>query len=392
MTWRREKQAMTPKKIIRNAVLVLAMLSCIFVSVWTLKASSLQLEGVRLPPGFQITTYATGVRGARQMCMSPSGILFVGMREVKGSVYALVDRDKDGKVDKAYLVARNLLCPNGVDFKDGSLYISVVHGVYRLDNIEKRLDNPPEPVPVNLNLPREMWHGQKYIRFGPDGLLYVPVGAWCNVCEKDDWRFASIMRMRPDGSKLEVFAKGIRNTVGFDWHPTTKELWFTDNGRDYLGDDLPPDELNRAPRKGMHFGFPYRYGLNAADPDFGKKGSPAAEYTPCAVPLGAHVAALGVRFYTGRMFPKQYHNQIFIAEHGSWNRSKPIGYRISLVTFPPDGPPKYSVFAEGWLRNGSAWGRPVDVIVAPDGALLVSDDHAGAIYRITYGSAPGAVK
>jgi glucose/arabinose dehydrogenase len=236
---------------------------------------------------------------------------------------------------------------------------------------------------VNDGFPRETHHGWKFIAFGPDGRLYVPVGAPCNVCEREDPRFASIQRMRPDGTGQETFARGVRNTVGFDWDPSTKELWFTDNGRDWLGDDLPPDELNHAPGKGLHFGFPYRHGKEIPDPEFGKK-KIREEFVPPAWELGPHVAALGMRFYTGTMFPDKYRGHIFIAEHGSWNRSTPIGYRVTLVRVESGRATGYEVFAEGWLSEGRAWGRPVDLLVMPDGALLVSDDKAGAIYRISY--------
>ena len=221
-------------------------------------------------------------------------------------------------------------------------------------------------------------------------MLYVPVGAPCNVCERADERYATIMRMNPNGSGLEVYASGIRNTVGFDWHPQTGELWFTDNGRDQLGDDVPPDELNYAPKPGMNFGFPYCHGGDIPDPSFGKDHD-CAEFTPPAMKLGPHVASLGMRFYTGSMFPAEYQNQIFIAEHGSWNRTIPIGYRITLVRLQGNEAVSYEVFAEGWLQGGSAWGRPVDVLVMPDGALLVSDDRAGVVYRIHYASGGEAV-
>jgi len=280
--------------------------------------------------------------------------------------------------------------PNGVAFRDGSLYVTEVNRVLRYDNIESRLKNPPKPVIVNNNFPKDTHHGWKFIRFGPDDKLYVPVGAPCNVCERSHKIYSSITRMNPDGSNLEIFAHGVRNTVGFDWHPKTGELWFTDNGRDWLGDNLPPDELNRASKKGLHFGFPYCHGGSIADPEFGGKRT-CKEFVPPSMTLGPHVAALGMRFYTGKMFPARYRHQIFIAEHGSWNRTSPIGYRISLVRLNGNQAKSYEVFAEGWLKSGRAWGRPVDVLVMPDGALLVSDDRAGVIYRISYnnsGSAP----
>jgi glucose/arabinose dehydrogenase len=239
---------------------------------------------------------------------------------------------------------------------------------------------------VSDSFPKDEHHGWKFIRFGPDGLLYIPVGAPCNICEKKDPRYSSILRMKPDGSNLEIFAHGVRNTVGFDWDPRTKDLWFSDNGRDWLGENLPPDELNHAPRKGMNFGFPYCYGDNIPDPQFADKGKCAAAVPP-AQKLGAHVAALGIRFYTGNMFPQQYRNQIFIAEHGSWNRRVPNGYRISLVRLENNRPIRYEVFAEGWLQGKRrVWGRPADLLVMSDGALLVSDDKTGTVYRISYGT------
>jgi glucose/arabinose dehydrogenase len=317
------------------------------------------------------------------MALSPGGVLFVGTRS-KGAVYAVVDRDRDARADEVIPLARGLNMPNGVAFRNGSLYVAEVSRVLRFDGIEKRLKDPPEPVVVKDDFPQEPSHGWKFIRFGPDGKLYVPVGAPCNVCESKDPLFASIARMNSDGTGLEIFARGVRNSVGFDWHPKTRELWFTDNGRDMLGDDMPPDELNRAPRSGLHFGFPYCHGINVADPEFGR-GKDCRTFVPPVQELGPHVAALGMRFYTGTAFPPEYHHHIFIAEHGSWNRTKPLGYRVTLVRLGPDNKSaSYEVFAEGWLGPEGAWGRPVDVLVMPDGALLVSDDHAGAIYRISF--------
>ena len=361
----------------RWLVLVLAVAGCSSAG----SPPQLPVEKIKLPPGFEIRVYAANVPNARSMALGAGGTLFVSTRS-EGSVYALRDTDGDQRADETYTIARGLNMPNGVAFRDGALYVAEVNRVWRYDQIESRLKNPPPPVLVSEGFPSDRHHGWKFIRFGPDGWLYVPVGSPCNLCEREDARYASIMRMKPDGSGLEVFAGGIRNTVGFDWHPEAKELWFTDNGRDWMGDDLPPDELNHAPRKGMHFGYPYCHGKGIADPQFGAK-RPCAETTPAAQELGPHVASLGMRFYTGTMFPAEYRNQIFIAEHGSWNRSKPIGYRVMLVRLEGNRAVKYEVFAQGWL-DGSVWGRPVDVQVMPDGALLVSDDKAGAIYRISY--------
>jgi glucose/arabinose dehydrogenase len=299
-----------------------------------------------------------------------------------GKVHA-VSFDADFKAQRVTLLASGLQLPVGVAYKEGSLFVSAVNRILRYDDIERRLENPPAAVLVTDRLPGETHHGWKFIAFGPDGKLYVPVGAPCNICEPDAQRFANIMRMNADGSVIEVYALGVRNSVGFDWQPQTGELWFTDNGRDLLGDDLPPDELNHAPRAGMHFGYPYCHGGDLPDPEFGSRRK-CDEFTPPAQKLGPHVAALGMRFYSGSMFPPEYRNQIFIAEHGSWNRSRKIGYRVSLVRLKGNKALAYEPFASGWLQGETAWGRPSDVLVLPDGSLLVADDYAGAIYRIVY--------
>ncbi len=336
---------------------------------------------IKLPPGFAIEVYAANVPGARSMTLGTKGTLFVGTRD-EGKVYALVARGGKQKVE-VLTIASGLKLPNGVAFRNGALYVAEVSRILRFDNIEEHLENPPRPVVVNASFPTKTHHGWKFIRFGPDGSLYLQVGAPCNVCEEKDPRFASIMRMTPDGNSLEIFARGVRNSVGFDWHPATRELWFTDNGRDWMGDDLPPDELNRATAKGLHFGFPHWHGKETADPRYGK-GRRKGEFVPPEVEIPAHSAPLGMRFYNGAMFPAGYRNQIFIAEHGSWNRSTPAGYRISLVRLRENRAVSYEAFATGWLRDGAAWGRPVDLQVMPDGSLLVSDDKVGAIYRITW--------
>lgn len=363
----------------------LAVVFGVFVSSCAMQAkdpASLPLQSIKLPPGFKIEVYMGNIPDARSMVLSPKGILFVGNRS-GDKVYAVVDRNNDQKGDELYIIASGLNMPNGVAFRNGSLYVAEVNRILRFDNIEENLKNPPKPVVVNDSYPTDRWHGWKFIAFGPDDKLYVPVGAPCNVCERKDERYSSITRMNPDGSGVEVFSHGVRNTVGFTWHPQTKELWFTDNGRDMLGDDIPPDELNHAPRKGMHFGFPYVHGKAILDPEYGRNRKPE-EFTPPAMELGPHVAALGVKFYTGTMFPEEYRNQIFIAEHGSWNRSTPIGYRVTLVRVKGNNAVSYEVFAEDWLQGREAWGRPVDLLVMPDGAMLVSDDKAGVIYRISY--------
>jgi glucose/arabinose dehydrogenase len=273
--------------------------------------------------------------------------------------------------------------PSGVAFRNGALFVAEQTRVSRYDDIEKNLLNPPHPVLVSDRFKPAPIHGWKFIAFGPDGKLYVPVGFPCNICQSEDPQFGTIIRMNPDGTDFESFAAGIRNSVGFDWHPLSKELWFTDNGRDDLGEDIPPDELNHAPRKDMNFGFPECYGNGIPDPRFGKTVD-CAKVTAPAKELGPHVAALGMRFYTGAMFPPEYANTVFIAEHGSINRKQKIGYRVTVARVENNRVVSYEPFAAGWLQGNTEWGRPADVLVMPDGSLLVSDDAANAIYRITY--------
>ena len=369
----------------RNGPLLAALLGLCALLATEARAPAqdkLPVDTLKLPPGFEARVYTADVRGARSMTLSPRGTLFVGTRD-EGVVYAIPSATRGATAERPRVIARRLNTPNGVAFRDGALYVAEISRILRYDDIEARLDSPPAPVVVSDRFPRDRAHGWKFIAFGPDGSLYVPVGAPCNICEPPTPLHQTITRLRLDGGAPEVVARGVRNSVGFDWHPATRTLWFTDNGRDWLGDDRPPDELNHASREGLHFGFPYCHGKDIADPEYGRKHA-CSEFTPPAIELGPHVAALGMRFYTGDMFPPAYRHQIFIAEHGSWNRSTPIGYRVSLVRLDGDRAVKYEVFAEGWLRNGRPWGRPVDVLVLPDGALLVSDDYAGAIYRISY--------
>jgi len=318
------------------------------------------------------------------MAMSPSGILFVGNR--KGDkVYAVKDTDGDFKADKRWVIASGLNMPNGVAFKDGDLYVAEVNRILKFKDIENNLSNPGDPEVVYDQYPTDAHHGWKYIAFGPDGKLYVPVGAACNICESEKPIYATITRMNADGTDMEIYASGVRNTVGFTWHPETKALWFTDNGRDMMGDDIPPCEFNTAPTAGMHFGYPYCHGDTVKDPEFGDK-RPCSDFTKPVQNLNAHVAPLGVKFYTGSMFPDQYKNQAFIAEHGSWNRTKKSGHLVSLVKLEDGKAVGYETFAEGWLNQETqeAWGRPVDVLVLPDGSMLVSDDKGGMIFRIAY--------
>lgn len=353
------------------------------VAAITEASAGLPLHTIRLPQGFSISVYAE-VEDARSMAISPNGILFVGNKS-EDKVYAVRDTDGDNKADRKWVIASGLNMPNGVAFRDGALYVAENSRVIKWEGIESKLANPGKPAVVNDKFPTEAHHGWKYIAFGPDGKLYVPVGAPCNICESKDPIYASISRMNPDGSGLEVFASGVRNTVGFTWHPQTGDIWFTDNNRDSMGDDQPSCELNTASKAGMHFGYPYCHEGTLPDPDFGKK-RPCSDFTAPAWKLGAHVAPLGLKFYTGSQFPETYRGQLLIAEHGSWDRSKKVGYKLSLVTLQGNQAVKGEVFASGWLNetDQKAWGRPVDVLVMTDGSLLVSDDRAGVIYRITY--------
>lgn len=349
----------------------------------TTTPTDLPLDRIQLPAGFSIDVYAEDVTNARSMDLSPNGTLFVGTRG-EGNVYALRDTDGDMKADEQYLLAEGLKLPNGVAFRNGDLYVAEVNRILKFPNIESSLDDPSFEV-IYDDYPTETHHGWKYIAFGPDDKLYVPVGAPCNICESEDEIFASITRMDPDGSNMEVVQHGVRNTVGFTWHPQTGELWFTDNGRDWLGDDKPACELNRAPQDGMHFGYPYCHQGDLPDPDFGDKRD-CSEFTPPVQNLGPHVAPLGLEFVTTSAFPADYQGHILIAEHGSWNRSTKIGYRLMMVKLNGNEAVSYEPFAEGWLDKAAdeAWGRPVDLEFLPDGSMLVSDDFANAIYRISY--------
>jgi glucose/arabinose dehydrogenase len=348
-----------------------------------LPTAAAELADIALPAGFRIDVYAADVPNARQMALGPAGVVFVGSRSA-GNVYAVVDRDGDHRAEAVHVLATGLQQPSGVAFREGALYVAEIGRVLRLPDVARDLARPPAPEVVTSAYPDDKHHGWKFMAFGPDGRLYVPVGAPCNVCEPPGPLHATITRLDVTGDgRPEVVARGVRNSVGFDFHPQTGELWFTDNGRDWLGDDQPPDELNRLTRAGEHFGFPYCHGAGLLDAEHGR-GRTCDGFTPPARALGAHVAALGMRFSTGQMFPDRYRGGIFIAEHGSWNRSAPVGYRVTFVALDGARATSYEPFATGWLKGGSAGGRPADVLVMPDGALLVSDDKAGRIYRISY--------
>jgi glucose/arabinose dehydrogenase len=362
--------------IVTRFRLLLAFLP-LLAPVVTVAQGAPDLDDISLPPGFTIEVWTDEVPNARSLALGDNGTVFVATRR-DGRVYAV---ESDGGERRVTTLIERLRMPNGVAFRDGALYVAENHRIIRFDDIESRLDDVPEPVVVIDTLLPERHHGWRYIDFGPDGKLYIALGAPCNVCERDD--AASINRMNPDGSDEEVFAAGVRNSVGFAWHPETGDLWFTDNGRDMLGDDLPPGELNHAPIAGLHFGFPYCHGGDVPDPEYGDERA-CSEFEGPAQKLGPHVAPLGMIFYTGVMFPAEYRNQVLIAEHGSWNRSRKIGYRVSLVRMEDGNASGYEVFADGWLQDEEVSGRPVDLLQLPDGSVLVSDDQSGAIYRIAY--------
>lgn len=341
-----------------------------------------QLAKLKLPPGFQISIYAPDAPNARQLALAPGGTLFAGTRQ-DGRVFALVDRDGDGVAETQHVIARDLNMPSGVAFRDGALYVAEVHRILRYDEIENRLADPPKPVVVYADLPDARHHGWKFIGFSPSGELFIPVGAPCNICDPEP-PFASILYLPAAGGPARVWARGVRNSVGFDWHPETGELWFGDNGRDWLGDDAPADELNHAPRAGLHFGYPHVHGGEQVDPELGA-GHAAADFTSPALRLGAHVAPVGMEFYRGEQFPAAYRNALFVAEHGSWNRSRKSGYRVMVAHIDGDGRvTRYEPFITGWLAGEDHWGRPQDFATLPDGSLLISDDDRGVVYRVEY--------
>ncbi|TPG09788.1 sorbosone dehydrogenase family protein [Rhodanobacter glycinis] len=340
-----------------------------------------QLDKLTLPKGFHIALYTDHVPDAREIALGTNGTVFVGSTDA-GKVYALTDSDGDGVADKVRVVASGLQLPMGVAFHQGDLYISAVSRIVVLRDIEHHLDTPPKPELITDKLTRETHHGGKFLAFGPDGKLYVPIGAPCNICDPAP-DHGKLTRMNADGSGMEDVARGIRNTVGFDWQPGTKRLWFTDNGRDLLGDDIPSDELNEITKAGEHFGYPYCHQGDTLDPEFGK-GKNCKDYVPPVLKLGAHVASLGMRFYAGKQFPASYKGAIIVAEHGSWNRTRKSGYRVMTVRLNGSKVVSYEPLITGFEQDESAWGRPVDVQPLPDGSVLVSDDLAGAVYRVTY--------
>lgn len=345
------------------------------------------LNSLNLPDGFKIEVYSNDIENARSLALAPTGTLFVGTRSL-GEVYALQDLDKDFVTEKKHIIMKDGNMPNGVAVKDNDLYVAEVNRILKFPDVENNLEIAVDPEIIYDQYPTEKHHGWKYIAFGPDDHLYVPVGAPCNICESEDPIFNTITRLNVENKEMEIMHSGIRNTVGFSWHPETQDLWFSDNGRDMMGDDMPGCELNYANKNEMHFGYPYCHQGDTIDPKLGE-GKSCDDYTAPAQILGPHTAPLGIEFYKKGMFPESYSNAVFIAEHGSWNRSKKIGYRITMVRIDENNNSLgYETFIDGWLdeSNDDVWGRPVDLEWLPDGSLLISDDFANLIYRVTYES------
>jgi len=334
-------------------------------------AEKLPINQLQVPADYRISIFAAPVPDARTMALGDHGIVFVGTRQ-EGKIYALIPDDKAAFGHKIVTIMAGLDMPNGIAYYQGNLYVAENHRILRFDQIETHLNHPPAPTVIIDNLPRNKHHGWRYMKIGPDGKLYIAIGAPCDVCLSDDPRLASIMRMDLDGSNQEVFAHGIRNSVGFDWHPSTHALWFTDNGRDWLGDNSPPDEVNEAVKKNENFGFPYCFGKTVSDPKFGKQ-YPCSAFKPPVAELSPHSAALGMTFYQG---------DLLVAEHGSWNRSSKVGYQVVKLTLNGNMVSKIEPFVTGWLNGESVWGRPVDILIMQNGTILISDDYANVIYQL----------
>jgi glucose/arabinose dehydrogenase len=344
-------------------------------------ADKLPIKKIKLPPGFKVEVYQAGVLDARGMREGAKGTIFVSSLFVAGKIYAITN---SGGKRETLTIAEKLFLPNGIEFHNGSLYVATPKDITRYDKIEDNLKSPPKPVMVKSGLPGDIPHGWKFIKVGPDGKLYVPIGAPCNICTPDFKKgYTQIWRMNLDGSGWESVVIGMRNTVGFDWHPKTKELWFGDNQRDWLSEDLPNDELNRVTKQGQHFGFPYCHQGDFTDPQEGW-GKSCKDFVKPALLIGPHAAPLGMRFYSGKMFPAKYQNAIFLTRHGPWNRTQKYAADVVAVFIDAKGNAKMEPFLTGLVENNQYLGRPADVLQLKDGSLLVSDDHNGAIYRVTY--------
>jgi glucose/arabinose dehydrogenase len=348
-------------------------------------ASELPIDKLKVPAGFRVEVWADGIPEARSVALGDKGTVFVSNRLAK-NVYAVVDR---GGKREVKTILKGLNSPNGIAFNKGTLYVAERHRITRYDGIEDKLDNVPEGKVVvdGLDPTTQPGHFWKFLAVGPDGKLYFNIGSPQNIT-MPTYMQAALMRVDPASGVVETYAQGVRQSVGFDWHPQTKELWFTDNARDWISDDLPEDELNVVKHQGEHFGFPYCHQGDTLDPEYGKNRS-CSQFTPPVLKLGAHVAPLGMRFYTGKMFPAEYKNNIFIARHGSWNRTTKQGYDVFRVALDNKGKViKSEPFLTGFLVDEKSdppmWGRPVDVLVMKDGSLLVSDDYNGILYRVSY--------
>jgi len=353
-------------------------------------ASEIPIDKLKLPPGFKIEVWATGMPGARAMARGDDGKIYIGTRAI-GRVYELSD---NGKERTSRVVVDKLVQPAGVAFNNGSLYVMAINKVLRYDGIGKNPSVEPVDLTAKFNLPPEQHHNWKYIAFGPDGKLYVPFGAPCNICELPSPEYAQIRRYNADGSGMEVLATGVRNSVGFDWHPTTKQLWFTNHGRDWMGDDKPNDTLNRMQKTGLNYGFPYCHSGNVPD-DVVKKSDPCSGVEQPVTLMGPHTAVMGMKFYTGNMFPAEYKNAALVARKGSWNRNQKSGYDVVMVKAGADGKnAKITPFITGFMNpaDQSFWGRPAYLMQMPDGSMLVSDEQLGAIYRVTYSKQQVAAK
>lgn len=357
--------------------------SLLLLSMWAnvVYAHDLPLQHLQMPKGFKVEVFAE-LTNPRQLARSDSGVIYAGSRRA-GNLYAIVDANNDYQADEVIEVDNDLSLPTGIAFADGDLYVGAIENLFVYRDIDNNFRNSPKREVFYNQLPDKRHHGWKYLAFGPDDKLYFNIGAPCNVCLEENPWFSTIMSIDLKDKSPEIYAHGVRNSVGFTWHPETDDLWFTDNGRDLMGDEIPPCEVNRASEPGLHFGFPHVHGNDVPDPEFAK---PGFQFEKPVTELGAHTAPLGLKFYTGNMFPKAYRGKILVAEHGSWNRTPEaghVGYRITMVD-PETG--EATTFIDGWLQDNVAWGRPVDILNLPDGSILISDDHGNVVYRVSYQS------